>query len=81
MQKNSNLYFRTIFFTALVILCFSLLSCEKKCCRRSITNKPGVLTIGTEFGYPPFEYLADDGKTLIGFDVDMQTPESETKIL
>lgn len=71
MKTNSKLYFRTFCFTALVILCFSLLSCEKKCCKRNITNKPGVLTIGTEFGYPPFEYLADDGKTLIGFDVDM----------
>lgn len=33
--------------------------------------KPGVLKIATEFGYPPFEYLDEDAKTLIGFDVDM----------
>lgn len=36
-----------------------------------MTKTAGVLTIGTEYGYPPFEYLAEDGKTLIGFDVDM----------
>jgi polar amino acid transport system substrate-binding protein len=31
----------------------------------------GVLTVGMEIGYPPMEYLADDGKTPIGFDVDV----------
>lgn len=31
----------------------------------------GVLTIGSEIGYPPFEQFADDGVTPIGFDVDM----------
>lgn len=30
----------------------------------------GVLTIGAEIGYPPFEDFADDGTTPIGFDVD-----------
>ncbi len=30
----------------------------------------GVLTIGMEIGYPPFEYYAEDGTTAIGFDVD-----------
>lgn len=32
---------------------------------------PGVLTVGMEIGYPPFEYYAEDGVTPIGFDVDM----------
>ena len=36
-----------------------------------LTLKPGVLSIGMEIGYPPMEYLADDGKTPIGFDVEM----------
>ena len=31
----------------------------------------GVLTIGSEIGYPPFELLAEDGVTPIGFDIDM----------
>ena len=31
----------------------------------------GVLTIGSEIGYPPFEQFADDGETPIGFDIDL----------
>jgi len=30
----------------------------------------GVLTIGAEIGYPPFEDFADDGSTPIGYDID-----------
>lgn len=71
-------------FVSTLICCAAVLSCGSKNSpqsdsgaiknspdQKSITIKSGVLTIGTEFGYPPFEYLADDGKTLIGFDVDM----------
>ncbi|MDR2095850.1 MAG: transporter substrate-binding domain-containing protein [Treponema sp.] len=36
-----------------------------------LTTEKGILTIGMEIGYPPMEYLAEDGKTPIGFDVDM----------
>ena len=36
-----------------------------------LTIKSGVLSIGMEIGYPPMEYYADDGKTPIGFDVEM----------
>ena len=36
-----------------------------------LTIEKGVLTIGMEIGYPPMEYYAADGKTPIGFDVDM----------
>lgn len=38
---------------------------------KNLTIEDGVLIIGTEYGYPPFEYLDKDGKTLIGFDVDL----------
>ena len=31
----------------------------------------GILTVGSEIGYPPFEEFAEDGTTPIGFDVDM----------
>lgn len=31
----------------------------------------GVLKIGMEVGYPPFEYFDKDGKTPIGFDVEL----------
>ena len=33
----------------------------------------GVLNIGMEIGYPPFEEFADDGATPIGYDVDFAT--------
>jgi len=33
--------------------------------------KPGVLQIGCEIGYPPFEYYTDDGTTPIGLDIDL----------
>ncbi|MDR3312217.1 MAG: transporter substrate-binding domain-containing protein [Spirochaetaceae bacterium] len=36
-----------------------------------LTKTPGVLTVGMEIGYPPFEYYDADGKTPIGFDVQM----------
>ena len=36
-----------------------------------LTIKPGVLMIGMEIGYPPMEYYDVDGKTPIGFDVEM----------
>ncbi|MCL1959482.1 MAG: transporter substrate-binding domain-containing protein [Spirochaetes bacterium] len=35
-----------------------------------LTLKKGVLMVGMEIGYPPMEYMADDGKTPIGFDVE-----------
>ncbi|MDR2150505.1 MAG: ABC transporter substrate-binding protein [Spirochaetaceae bacterium] len=36
-----------------------------------LTLKPGVLSIGMEIGYPPMEYFDIDGKTPIGFDVQL----------
>jgi polar amino acid transport system substrate-binding protein len=36
-----------------------------------LTINKGVLSIGMEIGYPPMEYFAADGKTPIGFDVEM----------
>lgn len=35
------------------------------------TMHEGVLTIGMEVGYPPFEQFADDGTTPTGYDVDL----------
>ena len=37
----------------------------------------GVLTVGCEVGYPPFEDFADDGTTPIGYDVDIITAVAE----
>jgi polar amino acid transport system substrate-binding protein len=36
-----------------------------------LTMKAGVLTVGMEIGYPPMEYFDVDGKTPMGFDVDL----------
>jgi len=38
---------------------------------KGLTIKKGTLTVGMEVGYPPMEYLADDGITYIGFDVEL----------
>ena len=35
------------------------------------TKESGKLLIGIEIGYPPMEYLMDDGRTPIGFDIDV----------
>lgn len=35
------------------------------------TLKEGKLMVGMEIGYPPMEYMAEDGVTPVGFDVDM----------
>ena len=31
----------------------------------------GVITVGTDSSYAPSEFLAEDGKTVVGFDVDL----------
>ncbi len=36
-----------------------------------LTLKEGVLQVGLEIGYPPMEYLDEDGVTPIGFDIDV----------
>ena len=36
-----------------------------------ITIQKGILLIGMEIGYPPMEYYDEDGKTPIGFDIQM----------
>ncbi len=37
----------------------------------------GVLSVGCEVGYPPFEDFAEDGTTPIGFDIDIITAVAE----
>ncbi|MCL2243286.1 MAG: transporter substrate-binding domain-containing protein [Treponema sp.] len=36
-----------------------------------LTIKQGVLMVGMEIGYPPMEYFGPDGRTPVGFDVEM----------
>jgi len=41
------------------------------------TKKEGVLMVGSEIGYPPMEYKADNGVDNIGFDIDVATRLAE----
>jgi polar amino acid transport system substrate-binding protein len=81
MEKRSVLF---AFPTAVMLLSavMGLSSCQKKpvvsnsevafVAQASVpTIKPDALLIGMEIGYPPMEYLDLDGKTPLGFDVEM----------
>ena len=54
---------------ALAITCF--VSCGKKAAVDGLTLKNGELQIGVNIAYPPFEYYDTDGKTPLGFDIDL----------
>jgi polar amino acid transport system substrate-binding protein len=54
----------------LALLTFSLFA-EGSRQSGGLTIKAGTLTVGMEIGYPPMEYFDTDGKTPIGFDVDL----------
>ncbi|MCL2602585.1 MAG: transporter substrate-binding domain-containing protein [Treponema sp.] len=45
--------------------------CSGKREQTGLTLKPGVLMIGMNLGYPPMEYLGEDGVTPAGFSVEM----------
>jgi polar amino acid transport system substrate-binding protein len=60
--------FVTIFYVLAIFAVF-FVGCSKK--SDGLTIKEGILLIGMEIGYPPMQYIAEDGKTLKGFDVDM----------
>jgi polar amino acid transport system substrate-binding protein len=63
----SDKYLAPIFFLILVGLCSG---CAKQQ-PQGLTLADGVLSIGVEVGYPPMEYFDIDGKTLIGFDIEL----------
>jgi len=49
-----------------------LSGCSKKTgTAGGLTLEKGVLKVGMEIGYPPFEYFDTDGKTPVGFDVQL----------
>jgi len=65
IEKKTIIIF---FFT----LCVLLNGCTKqKKQPQGITLVDGVLSVGIEVGYPPMEYYDVDGKTLIGFDIEL----------
>ena len=49
----------------------ALTSCSKKIEKGEFTIEQGKFKVGVEIGYPPFEYYAEDGKTPLGFDIEM----------
>ena len=50
---------------------FAFVSCSKKVEAGEFTIEKGVLKIGMEIGYPPMEYYDADGKTPVGFDIEL----------
>jgi len=58
-----------VVFSALAITAILLSGCSKN--SGDLTIKKGVLMVGMEIGYPPMEYMADDGVTPVGFDVSL----------
>jgi len=56
-----------VVFSILVVFAVLMTGCKKN--SSNMTIKKGVLMVGMEIGYPPMEYMADDGVTPIGFDV------------
>lgn len=57
----------------LALAAFVCVGCSKKAEKGEFTVEKGKFMIGMEVGYPPFEYYADDGKTPLGFDVQLGT--------
>ena len=54
-----------------VLIAVVLAGCSKNGRQNSFTLENGVLKVGVEIGYPPFEYYAPDGKTPLGFDIEL----------
>jgi polar amino acid transport system substrate-binding protein len=66
-MKTKKLVFIAL---ALLVVAHGMFAAGKEDAK-GMTKKAGVLTVGMEIGYPPFEYFDADGKTPIGFDVQM----------
>ncbi|GHU30761.1 cystine transporter subunit [Spirochaetia bacterium] len=72
---NMKFGFLFLMFFTLSILCSG---CTKETQQQGLTIEEGILTVGVEIGYPPMEYYDIDGKTLIGFDIDLTKALAET---
>jgi polar amino acid transport system substrate-binding protein len=55
----------------LIIIGFVLIIKQPQQKSQGLTIKEGELTVGVEIGYPPMEYIDTDGKTPIGFDIEL----------
>jgi len=60
----------SILFLFSLVTAVVLAGCAKKE-PQDLTIVKGVLTVGVEVGYPPMEYYDTDGKTLLGFDIEL----------
>jgi len=58
-----------LFLPLIAIAVFTITGCVKE--SGGLTIKNGVLMVGIEIGYPPMEYMADDGITPAGFTVKL----------
>jgi polar amino acid transport system substrate-binding protein len=56
-------------FAVLAMLCVT--ACGGRGRSGGLTIRDGVLMIGVDVSYPPMEYYDADGKTMIGFDIEM----------
>lgn len=54
-----------------VLMIAAVTGCSKKTEKGDFTVQKGKYLVGVEVGYPPFEYYADDGKTPMGFDIEL----------
>ena len=62
----------TAALAAAAVVGLVLSGCSKKTgVTGGLTLEKGVLKVGMEIGYPPFEYFDTDGKTPAGFDVQL----------
>jgi polar amino acid transport system substrate-binding protein len=65
---------KTGFFPAFLALILTAAFLFSGCTKKEsgeFTLEKGILAIGMEIGYPPMEYFDTDGKTPIGFDVEL----------
>jgi len=62
---------KLVAFVSAVLMIAALAGCSKKAEKGEYTLEKGVFKIGMEIGYPPMEYYDADGKTPLGFDVEM----------
>ncbi len=62
---------KTGIIVAMILLAALFASCSGKSGTKGMTLKEGELQIGVNIAYPPFEYYDKDGKTPLGFDMDL----------
>ena len=62
---------KIVIAAAVLASALSFIGCNKKAEAGEFTVEKGKLKIGMEIGYPPMEYYDADGKTPVGFDIEL----------